>query len=315
MPAGQLFRAQVLAVVLMAAALTVSCSLAPARTKAVPMPKPASVASESPALKPSVDPIRNTSVSPSREGYVLPTTTVAGYEHVVTPTIPDLLPRDPYLLAQQLRHLDVMATSSGERASPPKLGDQERFWLSNLDGGETYEITATLRAISPHLYMWVQDGVAVDSGALDRSAQTFEERIYPVSHALFGSEWSPGIDRDEHISVLNAEFTGASGYFSNADEYPRQVNPYSNEREMIYINLLHRTPGTDLYSRTLAHELQHLTHWYADRNEDAWVTEGASELAEVSCGFGPQDVTAFMRNPDIQLTTWGSAGGGIARRR
>ncbi len=29
----------------------------------------------------------------------------------------------------------------------------------------------------------------------------------------------------------------------------------------------------------LAHEFQHMIHWYRDRNEESWMNEGFSELA------------------------------------
>jgi len=217
-------------------------------------------------------------------------------------------PLDPYDLARRLKHI----AGPFPQATPLSpitysLGDRETFWLLNLDPVESFQISATLRHISPHLYMWVQDDIHVQGDALQWSAQTFEERLYPTVRRCFGSEWSPGIDRDVRLTILNARFSGADGYFSSSDEYPSSVVPHSNQRELFYINPERLQPGSMLYDATLAHEFQHMIHWFADANEDAWVNEGASELAMHLCGY-PRDnrISAFAKSPDTQLTSWGS---------
>ncbi len=177
----------------------------------------------------------------------------------------------------------------------------------NLDTVETYRVTATLRHVTPHLYMWVQNDLEVQQEALERSAQIFEQTTYPTIRQYFGSEWNPGIDNDPRLTVLNARFSGATGYFAGSDEYLADVMPYSNQREMFYINPDRAEPGTLAYDTTLAHEFQHMVHWFADSNEDTWVTEGASELAAHLCGY-PRDarISLFAGIPDTQLTDWES---------
>lgn len=217
----------------------------------------------------------------------------------------DIPPRDPYDLAARLRGVPTPISRIVNPMPPSyELGDEAVFWLADLDANRHYTITATLRHISPHLYMWVQNGESVSEGALARSAQEFEERIYPTNRRYFGSEWAPGVDNDVRLTVLNARFRGAAGYFSSADEYPRAVNPYSNEREMFYINLAVRQPGTTEYHGTLAHEFQHMIHWHQDVNEETWLNEGAAQLAEFINGYNQPDSAAFARNTDTQLTTW-----------
>jgi len=217
----------------------------------------------------------------------------------------DIPPRDPYDLAARLRGVPTPISRIVSPMPPSyEIGDEAVFWLSDLDANRHYTITATLRHISPHLYMWVQNGETVSDGALTRSAQEFEERIYPTNRRYFGSEWTPGVDNDVRLTVLNARFHGAAGYFSSEDEYPRAVNPYSNEREMFYINLAVRQPGTTEYHGTLAHEFQHMIHWHQDANEEAWLHEGAAQLAEFVNGYSQPDAAAFARNADTQLNTW-----------
>jgi len=217
-------------------------------------------------------------------------------------------PLDRYDLARRLKHI-AGPIPQAKAVSPMKysLGDHEVFWALNLDRVESFQISATLHLISPHLYMWVQDGMQVPQDALERSAQTFEEHLYPTIRSYFGSEWSPGIDNDVRLTILNARFSGAAGYFSSSDEYPSAVMPYSNQREMFYINPEHEQPGSSSYDATLAHEFQHMIHWFADSNEEAWVNEGASELAMHLCGYSRDvRINAFADHPDTQLNSWDS---------
>jgi len=172
---------------------------------------------------------------------------------------------------------------------------------------EHFTITAELRFITPHVYMWVETGSQVSQEELEESALRFETHTYPTNRQFFGTEWTPGVDNDVHLSVLNAHNLGWSigGYFSSADEYSRLANPYSNEREMFYINLDGRKPGDEEYDATLAHEFQHMIHWYNDRNEDTWLNEGLAMLAEQLNGFDTGGVEyAYLATPDTQLTSW-----------
>lgn len=197
--------------------------------------------------------------------------------------------------------------------TPPsyEVGDVLTFWVANTDTDENFQIQAELVVKSEHLYMWVEVGKRVDRRALERSARLFDERIYPTNREFFGSEWTPGIDNDPRLHVLHATGMGetVAGYFSSADEISSKINPYSNEKEMFYINLDNNRPGTSFYDATLAHEFQHMIHWYNDLNEETWVNEGLSELAVQLNGMRrsgesvrPDQV--FAANPDVQLTTW-----------
>jgi hypothetical protein len=216
--------------------------------------------------------------------------------------------RDLRDLAMRLRP-EVGDIPSVVNPEPPQFeeGDVHTFWVGNVDTEEHYQIEAVLRVKLPHIYMWVEQGAWADQADLERSAQRFEEKTYSTDRAFFGSEWSPGVDNDVRLTVLNAANLGSrvAGYFSSADEFSRLANPFSNEKEMFYVNLDNNPPGTHFYDGTLAHELQHMIHWANDRNEDTWVNEGCSELATELNGYarGGADL-AFSEVPDTQLTTW-----------
>jgi hypothetical protein len=256
-----------------------------------------------------------------------PTPAEGGGEAVVPP--PDGPSTEERLLTIELPQRDVRALA--ERLSktgpipevvhqvPPEytLGDAAPFWVGNVDTMEHFSVTAVLRAVTPHLYVWVEDGLRYDQDALVRSAENFERNIYPTNRAFFGSEWSPGVDNDPHLHILHSsgEHMGASvaGYYSSADEYSRLANPYSNEREMFYISLSGTSPGTEFYDGVLAHEFQHMIHWANDRNEETWVNEGCSELAAYLNDYDPGGFEwLFQANPDVQLTTWAGFGDAAA---
>lgn len=193
---------------------------------------------------------------------------------------------------------------------PRQIGDQEAFWISDQSMADYFQATATLRYVNSHVYMWVENGYNVSEEALLLSAERFASRTYPRTRQFFGSEWSPGIDGDPRIHIYNGYVPGVGGYYSSADQFSRLVNPYSNEREMVYINLNNASPGTDYYDGILAHEFQHMIHWHNDRNEETWVNEGLSELSAYLNGFDTSGaVGTFARQPDTQLTSWADSPG------
>jgi hypothetical protein len=207
----------------------------------------------------------------------------------------------------------VAATSSPDYP----VGTVLSFQASNLDDDMNFEIDARLVYKTDHVYMWVEEGVDFDQGEIELAADLFEENTYPTNREFFGSEWTPGVDGDPHLSILHASNLGrtVAGYFSSADSYVQAVREDSNEMEMFYI---HVDKGTDIggpfYNGVLAHEFQHMIHWNNDRNETTWLNEGCSELAmelnnrAYSGGPGYYDVGgseyAYLDNPDTQLNTW-----------
>ncbi len=215
--------------------------------------------------------------------------------------------KDPRELACRLKDLcnipEVMATS----AAPRVVGEAKNFWVHNLDTNTNNQVQATLRYITPHAYFWVQDGIRIDESEMKALVDDFEYKIYPTTRAFFGSEWSPGIDGDEHIYILYARGLGFSiaGYYSSADSVHPLIREYSNGHEMFLFNADNMELGSPFTYSVLAHEFQHMIHWHLDSNETTWLNEGASELAAFINGYttGGFD-RAYIRNPDRQLNDW-----------
>ncbi len=187
------------------------------------------------------------------------------------------------------------------------LESVDTFWLADDENDTYYQISAVLRGKSEHLYMYVQEGLDVRQADIEKTLRVFEENIYPTIRRYFGSEWSPGVDNDPRITVLNARIPGFGGYYSSADQFPSAVNPFSNEREMFYINVGARghSLGADYYLSTLCHEFQHMVHWNQNAPQETWLNEGAAVVASRLCGYGVGALADwFAENPDVQLTSW-----------
>ena len=193
--------------------------------------------------------------------------------------------------------------------TPPSYasGDKDSFWIldNSSDTPEQFQRTATLQYVTDHAYWWVEDGFSVDQDDLQRSADIFETQTYPTNRAFFGSEWSPGVDNDVRVSIYMGDVPGVGGYYASSHEFSAEVDPYSNEREMFFINLRALQPGDSAFDGVLAHEFQHMIHWHQDRNEETWVNEGLSELAVFLNQFSIDRAEGqYLRKPDLQLTTW-----------
>jgi hypothetical protein len=161
-----------------------------------------------------------------------------------------------------------------------------------------------------HVYFWVEQGVDYDAAELKALVDEFETKSYPTNRAFFGSEWTPGVDGDEHLYILLADGLGVNlaGYYSSVDEYSPLAHEYSNSHEMFYLMAGNVDLGDAYTAGVLAHEFQHMIHWYRDTNEDTWMNEGFSVLAEHLNDFdiGGFDF-AYAVEPDQALLHWPGA--------
>ena len=193
-----------------------------------------------------------------------------------------------------------------------QVGDTDRFFYTEQENETVVETTARIVYKSDALAMWVEEGVRVNQQDLAEAVEILENEVLPTTRSWFGSEPSPGIDGDTAIHILHiGDMGGATiGYFSGKDEYPRTVAPFSNEREMFYINLDFVSIGSPGYFDVVSHEFQHMILWNQDRNEQTWLNEGLSELSTTVNGYGGSDfLPAFLRDTDTSLTGFNYQGG------
>lgn len=215
---------------------------------------------------------------------------------------------DPIDLGERLGGRSDISETLIDTDAPYRVGESQDFWVTNVDTNENFKISTTLRYLGDNVYIWIENGVTYDQGDLKALGDAFDDEIYPTNREFFGSEWSPGVDGDPHIYIVYAGGLGQSlaGYYSSADELHPDAHEYSNAHEMFLINSDNVYLWEDYIYGTLAHEFQHMIHWYTDMNEETWLNEGFSMLAELINGFDPGGFDyAYVMNPDLQLTDWG----------
>lgn len=232
------------------------------------------------------------------------TSTLEALEQTIAPE------RDLIALACRFDHICDLPLTLDPPAVPYFVGSKRQFWVNNSDSGLYAQITATLEYLTTHVYFWVEEGVPFNQQEAEDLINTFEEQIYPTNRAFFGSEWTPGVDNDPHIYIIYAKNLGAyvAGFFISLDEYNPLIVDYSNGIEAFYIDSSQDLGNEYTYS-TLAHEFQHMIHWYQDSNESSFLDEGFSELASFLNGFDTGGMDwIYTSDPDIALTDWRDSG-------
>ena len=214
---------------------------------------------------------------------------------------------DPLDLAERLEGKENLLRSLEYPARIYQVGDEETFWVTDSESNKNFQVTAVLRYATDHVYFWIDQGEPYNQKNMKALIDTFENKIYPTNRDFFGSEWTPGVDADPHIFILYARGLGGAvaAYFSSADEYLPPVRQYSNGHEMFLLSLDRVDLNEQFAYSVLAHEFQHMIHWYRDRNEELWLNEGSANLAAFLNGYeiGGHD-QVFAGNPDIQLNYW-----------
>ena len=233
----------------------------------------------------------------------------ANLEALLTEVVPI---NDPIDLAERLGGKENVPSTLPDPEAPYQVGAEKTFWVTNTDNNDNFKVQATLRYLGDNIYFWIENGVRYQESDLRQLADAFDQEIVPTNREFFGMEWNPGVDDDPRFYVLYARGLGSSlaGYFSSADELHPAAHPYSNAHEMFLLNADTVRLSENYIYGTMAHEFQHMIHWYQDRNEETWVNEGFSMLAEHvnDLNSGGFDFD-YVINPDLQLTDWGAETG------
>jgi hypothetical protein len=220
-----------------------------------------------------------------------------------------MTPRDLRVLAQRLQGAADIPITVAAAPADHALGTVLDFNIHNDDNeAQPHSVVAAeLLYKTENVYFFAERGLDVDHAAVRALVDEFQAETYPTNRDFFGSEWNPGVDGDPRLYILFARGLGFSilGYYYPVDEYSRLAYPYSNEKEIFYVNADVTYPGDPELASTLAHEFQHMIHWHQDRDEPGWVNEGSAMLAELLNGFQPLGHAGeFIDQPDLQLTTW-----------
>ncbi|MBE0683907.1 MAG: immune inhibitor A [Anaerolineales bacterium] len=198
-----------------------------------------------------------------------------------------------------------------------QVGDAREFWVHNSSSFEFTRITARLMFISKHAYFWQDEG----SKPVNASGEFASERdwaaagesfdsSYEKVRAVFGYEEAPGLDGDARLFVIHSDSLGnVGGYFGQADQLPAEVEAHSNQGQFFFIsNSGSSGIASDYYKEVLAHEFQHMIHKKIDPNEEGWMNEGLSMLAQQVAGMrGYNSVADYLAKPDQSLWYWSSS--------
>ncbi len=209
------------------------------------------------------------------------------------------------------------------------VGEVRNFYIdSSYDLYNREEIEAQLLRISNSSYLyadksWWEKLTPEDKNRINiklyELAEEFDEKIYPILTSEFGSEWKPGIDNDNRVTILfHLMKENNGGYFNNGDEYSRLQNPRSNQREMVYLNANYIT--SNLFKSFLAHEFVHLITFNQKEKirwaeEEIWLNEARAEYAPTLCGYDSEyqgsnlqnRVNEFLKNPSDSIIEWQGA--------
>ena len=227
-------------------------------------------------------------------------------------------PADRVALAVAIQGLDPasLPTPPSGPLQTYAVGDTRTFWTHNSDAFEFTKITARLMFISNHAYFWQDEATQPlnadsepatesDWAAVGASFDNSYERV----RAVFGQEEAPGLDGDARLFVIYSDSLGkVGGYFGQADQLPAAIEAHSNEGQFFFIsNTWSSGVASDYNKEVLAHEFQHMIHKHMDPNEEGWMNEGMSMLAQQVAGMrGYNSVADYLAKPDQSLWFWSS---------
>lgn len=218
----------------------------------------------------------------------------------------------------------VLFFAAGARAA--NVGDAVDFNVDrDFDVQGRIKLQATLVKITDKLYFYVErDWWSMQTvtkqnqilANLEQLSAEFNSNIYPKLTSTFGSELSPGIDKDARITVLFEQMNSAEGgYFRTADGYEKLQVPSSNEREMVYLGLSY-ADSSDVKT-ILAHEFLHLITFNQKNKifnveDETWLNEARADYTSTFLGYDQKyegsnlqkRVRDFVENPSDSLTEW-----------
>ena len=195
--------------------------------------------------------------------------------------------------------------------SEEHFGDQFLFWL-NIP--ELVQMRGTLLAVGNWSYIYMaNDTVELlgQNASVDKCNQirdVFDEAIYPKALEIAGSpDGNLGdIDGDPHVTIFLAPLVrnygdnSVLGYYDNKDDDP--ANPYSNLREMFYVDSEKSVSDT---INIIIHEFNHMIWYNYELDEAQFLTEGLANYAIDYSGYYSWVTDAvtdsFTQHPEISL--------------
>ena len=174
---------------------------------------------------------------------------------------------------------------------------QLSFYKFNFDYNNTLSrITANKKYDGYHCLIYLDTRQNISDEYIQQLGETFDG-FYDRMITYFG-DLTIDIDQYRKVYILLSELYHNNdgmilGYFSNINEYPKSEQPYSNEKEMLYLTTYTYNSNPEawlsLIKSTAAHEFQHLINYFCrvkaveDFDNEifaTWINEGLSMVAE-----------------------------------
>jgi hypothetical protein len=212
--------------------------------------------------------------------------------------------------------LQTIENSPVQESEPASesFGDQQLFWtyLNCPESMELTQVRATLLHVGTHCYIYMAnssieilgEGAAITKCTL--LGQAFDEDVYPTDVEVAGDPDGllGDIDGDPRVTVFLAPLVrnmgnAYLGYPGEKDEFP---GPYSNEREMVYVDA-----EQDVYKTVCItiHEFNHMIWFNYEMDEADFLMEGLANLAVDLAGYSFETTDLVTRtytcHPEISL--------------
>lgn len=169
-----------------------------------------------------------------------------------------------------------------------------KFVSANFKTSAYYYVNATLLAQGGHSAVYVQTSKlsSVSAASAQAVCDEFDTNVHGLMNSTFGTE--SDVDGNGKLIFLIQDIldtysgpgTGyVAGYFNPENELSRQTDSYSNQADMLYLDMSPATVGSPDFYATIAHEFQHLincahTYLVDGTEQDTWINEGLSSGAE-----------------------------------
>ena len=221
-------------------------------------------------------------------------------------------------------YVDMVVRMTGKNASqaPPaerpqyEIGDRETFRLLLGEDNQYQSVHMELRGLTDRVLIWVQDDVDYPRWRARNIAQRIETQVLDPMQRLFQYVEPPGIDGDPrlYVALMLDPSEAAFAYFHKSSTLPQRFYEYSNEHEMLVVNLSW-DEGYDYFDHLLfevvAHEYIHILHHHSDFGEEKWVDEGLASYAgyiasssRLQGGIAQHTAETFLEAPQTGLTQW-----------
>jgi len=170
-----------------------------------------------------------------------------------------------------------------------EIGNQEVFWSIDIGAGMYVQKLATLLSVGEKCYVYMANETIAALGesiAISRCnfyRNGFDEVIYDKNVEFMGHPDGRfgDIDGDPKVTIFIVDTNGSGGFYLQKDEIA--THPYSNLREMIYIDQRFATSPVALM--TIMHEFNHLIWFNNEMDEGHFLLEGAAEFSVFYAGY------------------------------